>query len=54
MQAVVKKIVYSFRYGPGPGYVWREGFHIVLKACETLWSARDSFSGALGGARETH
>ena len=25
-----------------------------LRACETLWSARDSFSSALGRARETH
>ena len=30
MQAVVKKVVYSFRYRLGPGQVGREVFHIVL------------------------
>ena len=30
MQAVVKKVVYSFRYEMGPGQVGREVFHIVL------------------------
>ena len=30
MQAVVKKVVYSFRYRLGPGQVGREMFHIVL------------------------
>ena len=29
MQAVVKKVVYSFRYRLGPGQVGREVFHIV-------------------------
>ena len=32
MQAVVKKVVYSFRYRLGPGQVGREVFHIVLKS----------------------
>ena len=31
MRAVVKKVVYSFRYRLGPGQVGREVFHIVLK-----------------------
>ena len=31
MQAVVKKVVYSFRYRLGPGQVGREVFHIVLR-----------------------
>ena len=35
MQAVVKKVVYSFRYRLSPGQVGREVFHIVLRACET-------------------
>ena len=30
MQAVVKKVVYSFPYRLGPGQVGREVFHIVL------------------------
>ena len=30
MQAVVKKVVYSFRYRLGAGQVGREVFHIVL------------------------
>ena len=30
MQAVVKKVVYSFRYRLGPGQVGREVFYIVL------------------------
>ena len=36
MQAVVKKVVYSFRYRLGPGQVGREVFHIVLRRCATL------------------
>ena len=35
MQAVVKKVVYSFRYRLGPGQVGREVFYIVLRQCET-------------------
>ena len=35
MQAVVKKVVYSFRYRPGPGQVGREVFHIVLRGGST-------------------
>ena len=31
MQAVVKKVVYSFRYRPGSRQVGREVFHIVLR-----------------------
>ena len=31
MQAVVKKVIYSFRYRLDPGQVGREVFHIVLK-----------------------
>ena len=34
MQAVAKKVVYSFRYRLGPGQVGREVFHIVLRVCE--------------------
>ena len=30
MQAVVKKVVYRFRYRLGPGQVGEEVFHIVL------------------------
>ena len=30
MQAVMKKVVYSFWYQAGPGQVGREVFHIVL------------------------
>ena len=35
MQAVVKKVVYSFLYRLGPRQVGREVFHIVLRRCET-------------------
>ena len=35
MQAVVKKVVYSFRYRLGPGQVGRKVFHIVLRQSET-------------------
>ena len=35
MQAVVKKVVHSFRYRLGPGQVGREVFHIVLRQSET-------------------
>ena len=36
MQAVVKKVVYSFRYRLGPGQVGREVFHIVLSISPSL------------------
>ena len=36
MQAVVEKVVYSFRYRLGPGQVGREVFHIVLKSVTAL------------------
>ena len=36
MQAVVKKVVYSFRYRLGPGQVGREVFHIVLTLSRRL------------------
>ena len=37
MQAVVKKVVYSFRYRLGPGQVGREVFHIVLIETQSLF-----------------
>ena len=36
MQAVVKKVAYSFRYRPGPGKVGREVFHIVSRVNTTF------------------
>ena len=35
MQAVVKKVVYSFRYRLGPGQVGRVVFHIVLSTARS-------------------
>ena len=49
MQAVVKKVVYSFRYRLGPGQVGRKVFHIVLsniaaRAKRILPSAKIAYS----------
>ena len=54
MQVVVKQVVYSFRYRLGPGLVGREVFHIVLRRCETLWSAREIASMALSAEQVRH
>ena len=36
MQAVVKKVVYSFRYRLGPGQVGKEVFHKVLNSSRSF------------------
>ena len=54
MQAVVKKVVYSFRYRLAPGQVGREVFHIVLRRYETLWNAKEIASVTLRVERERH
>ena len=41
MQAVVKKVVYTFRYRPGPGQVGREVFHMLF--CITPKSRKQLF-----------
>ena len=46
MQAVVKKVVYSFRYRPGLGQVGREVFHIVLTIRSGIPLVREIFDNA--------
>ena len=55
MQAVVKKVVYSFPYRLGPGRWGGRGVSVLpLRRCETLWSAREIASMARSAEQVRH